>query len=305
MRVFFVVNAHSANGETGRRWAEIHAQGVRSLGEVNCAFTERPMDAVRLTRGALREGYDCIVAVGGDGTLSEVVNGFFDEGGPVAPDACLAVLPRGTGCDFRRTLGWTLKLDEAFERIRLEKTALVDVGLLECEGMDGEPHSRYFINECSFGVTGEIVRRANETTKALGGKVSFMLASLRAFSRYADKEVEVCMDGGPFECWPVTALTVANGAYFGGGMKVAPEANLMDGLFNVTHWFDYGLLDFIWKSRSIYSGTHTLLSRTRQYTCKALTARSKQEVLIDCDGEQPGRLPCTVRVVPQAIRLCI
>jgi YegS/Rv2252/BmrU family lipid kinase len=305
MRIFFVVNAHSANGETGRRWAEIHAQGMRSLGEMNCAFTERPRDAVRLTRWALRGGYDCIVAVGGDGTLSEVVNGFFDENGPVAPDACLAILPRGTGCDFRRTLGWTLKLDEAFTRIRLAKTVLVDVGFLECVGVDGKPHSRYFINECSFGVSGEIAKRANETTKALGGKMSFMLASFRAFTRYADREVEFCMDGGAFERWPVTNLTVANGAYFGGGMKVAPEANIMDGLFNVTLWSDYGLSDFIWKNRSIYSGAHTRFERTRQYICKELTARSKQEVNIDCDGEQPGRLPCTIHVVPQAIRLCI
>jgi len=305
MRTFFVVNAHSANGETGRRWAEIHAQGMRSLGDMDCAFTKRPMDAVRLTREALRGGYTCIVAVGGDGTLSEVVNGFFDEKGPVAPDACLAILPRGTGCDFRRTLGWTLKLNEAFERIRLGKTALVDVGWLECEGMDGKPHSRYFINECSFGVSGEIAKRTNETSKALGGRLSFMLASFRVFARYADKEVEVCMDGGTPERWPVTVLAVANGAYFGGGMKVAPEANLMDGLFNVTRWSSYGLSDFIWKNRTIYSGAHTRLSRTHQYTCKELTAHSKQEVLIDCDGEQPGKLPCTIRMVPQAIRLCI
>jgi len=263
------------------------------------------MDAVRLTRWALRGGYNCIVAVGGDGTLSEVVNGFFDENGPVAPDACLAVLPRGTGCDFRKTLGWTLKLNEAFERIRLAKTVLVDVGLLECVDREGKPHSRYFMNECSFGISGDIVKRANETTKALGGKASFMLASFRAFTRYADREVEICMDGGTAERWPVTALTVANGAYFGGGMKVAPDANIMDGLFNVTIWSGYGLSDFVWKNRSIYSGAHTRFDKTHQYTCKELTARSKQEVLIDCDGEQPGRLPCSIRMLPQAIRLCV
>jgi len=305
MRIFFVVNAHSANGETGRRWPEIQAQGMRSLGEINCAFTERPMDAVRLTRGALRGGYDCIVAVGGDGTLSEVVNGFFDEGVPLAPEARLAILPRGTGCDFRRTFGWTLKLNEAFERIRLGKTVLVDVGALECVGADGKPHSRYFINECSFGVSGEGVKLANETTKVFGGKASFMLSSFRAIMRYSDKEIEYCMDGGAPECWPVTTLTVANGAYFGGGMKVAPEANVMDGLLNITVWSGYGVWDFIWKNRSIYSGAHTRLSGTRQYTCKTLTARSKQEVLIDCDGEQPGKLPCSIRVVPQVIRLCV
>lgn len=305
MKVFFVVNAHSANGETGRRWPEIHAKGMRSLGEFHCAFTKRPMDAARLARQALQEGYNCIAAVGGDGTLSEVVNGFFDEGEAIAPDACLAIVPRGTGCDFRRTLGWTLHLEEAFARIRLAKTVPVDVGLLECEGMDGKPHSRYFINECSFGIAGEISKRANETTKVLGGKASFMLASLRTFFHYADKEIEFCLDGGAPARWPITALTVANGAYFGGGMKVAPEADIADGRLNITLWTAYKLSDFIWKNRSIYSGTHTRLSRTHQYTCRELTARSTQEVLIDCDGEQPGRLPCTIRMLPQAIRLCV
>ncbi|HZI10954.1 MAG TPA: acylglycerol kinase family protein, partial [Myxococcus sp.] len=106
MKTFLVVNPRSANGQTGKRWAEIGAQVGKALGDFGHGFTQGGMDAARITRQALEEGYECIVAVGGDGTLNEVTNGFFREGKPINPHAVLGLIPRGTGGDFRRTFGW-------------------------------------------------------------------------------------------------------------------------------------------------------------------------------------------------------
>ena len=117
MRTFLVVNPKSASGETGRRWPEIHAEVLRTLGEADHAFTERPMHAAELTATALRDGYRRIVAIGGDGTVNEVVNGFFRHPGGVPPDARLALIPRGTGGDFRRTFGLEGGLREACSRL--------------------------------------------------------------------------------------------------------------------------------------------------------------------------------------------
>src|SRR5262245_58724944 len=158
MKTFLVVNPQSANGQTGRKWAELSAEIGRRLGEFGHAFTERPMDAARLAEGAIRQGYDCIVAVGGDGTLNEVVNGFFENGRPINPDAALGLLPRGTGGDFRRTFGWDKHLGTALERLRTDATQPFDVGVLEFVGQDGKPASRYFANICSFGVSGLVVK---------------------------------------------------------------------------------------------------------------------------------------------------
>jgi len=306
MKTFLVVNPQSANGQTGRKWAELSAEIGRGLGEFGHAFSERPMDAARLAEDALRKGYDCIVAVGGDGTLNEVVNGFFENGKPINPDAALGLLPRGTGGDFRRTFGWDKNLGSALERLRTGATQPFDVGMLEFVDHEGKPSSRYFANICSFGVSGLVVKKVNEGSKVLGGKLTFMIGSVRALLQYKDQPVRVSFDDRPAEETAITTLAVANGRFFGGGMQVAPQADTSDGQFHVTIWSGYGLSDFALKQGGLYSGAHVGWKGTRTLQCrelKAEPARPGEVILLDVDGEQPGRLPCRMRIIPSAIRL--
>jgi YegS/Rv2252/BmrU family lipid kinase len=303
MKTFFVVNPYSANGTTGKRWAELQAKIARAIPEFDHAFTERPMHAAELARAALKKGFECIVAVGGDGTINEVTNGFFEGGKAVNPQAALGVLPRGTGGDFRRTFGWDTDFDLALKRVADGKNLPFDVGLLDFHGHDGRPQQRYFANICSFGVSGVVDQEVNRTSKALGGKLSFMFASTKALLKYQDRKVRFSADGGPSEEVLVTTLAVANGKYFGGGMKVAPDAEVNDGQFDVTIWTGYKLMDFALKQGSIYSGEHVKWKGTRRLKCKTISAESSSEVLIDCDGEQPGKLPCKMTVLPAAIFL--
>ena len=133
-----------------------------------------------------------------------------------------------------------------------------------------------------------------------------MLGSARALLKYEDQHgAAVACDGGPPEELEVTTVAVANGRYFGGGMKVAPDADPSDGMFDVTVWSGYGLTDFALKSKAIYDGSHVNLPGTRRFRCKESESRSggRCEVLLDVDGEQPGRLPCRMTVVPGALRL--
>ncbi len=303
MKTFLVVNPQSANGQTGKRWVELSAKMGAALGEFGHAFTSGPMEAARLARKALEDGYECIVAVGGDGTVNEVVNGFFHEGKALNPNAALAVLPRGTGGDFKRTFGWDNELEPALNRLKTDRTEPFDVGLLEYTGHDGRPASRYFANICSFGVSGLVDQEVNRSSKAMGGKLSFMLGSVKALLKYSDRKVRFSLDGGPEQALDVTTFSVANGRYFGGGMLVAPEASTSDGQFDVTVWSGYGLMDFALKSKAIYDGSHIHLPGTRRFRCKALRAQSDAEVLLDVDGEQPGRLPCSMSVLPAPIRI--
>lgn len=305
MKTFLVVNPGSANGQTGRRWPEMAARISAKLGDFQHAFTERPMHAEALTRRAIDDGHDCIVAVGGDGTLNEVVNGFFREGKAVHPGVRLAVVPRGTGGDFRKTFGWDAHLDAALERIARGVTRPLDVGRLRFVDHQGQSTERYFANVCSFGVSGLVDREVNKTSKALGGKLSFMLGSVKALLKYDDKKVRVSFDGGPAEDLQVTTLSVANGQYFGGGMKVAPGADPSDGKFDVVIWTGYGLTDFALKSKAIYDGSHVKMKGTRVLRATRLEASSENEVLLDVDGEQPGRLPCEMSILPGAITLLV
>jgi YegS/Rv2252/BmrU family lipid kinase len=307
MRTFLVVNPKSASGETGRRWPEIHAEVLRTLGEADYAFTERPMHAADLTATALREGYRRIVAIGGDGTINEVVNGFFRHPGGVPPDARLALIPRGTGGDFRRTFGMEGGLREACSRLAVgpggELTRPLDVGRVRFTTPEGATAERYFVNVASFGVSGRVDRAVNTSSKLLGGKASFFLASVKTLFGWRDQAVRIRVDGGAEEALSITTLAVANGQYFGGGMRVAPEANPSDGLLDVTVWSGYGLSDFALKARSVYDGSHVRWKGTRTFRCKTLEASSDEEVLLDVDGEQPGRLPARFEVLPGALRL--
>jgi YegS/Rv2252/BmrU family lipid kinase len=303
MRTFLVVNPRSANGDTGRRWPEISAAVSRAVGEVGSAFTESPMHAAALTARALEAGWQRIVAVGGDGTLNEVVNGFFQVKGGVPADASLALLPRGTGGDFRRTFGWAGDLHSACERLKRAETQRLDVGLLTFTGTDGRPARRYFANVASFGVSGQVDREVARAGKGLGGKATFFLASVKALWRFRDQRVRLRADAGAWEELSITTVAVANGGYFGGGMCVAPGANTSDGQFEVTVWSGFSLKDFALKSRRIYDGTHVQLPGTRTFQAQLLEAESAEEVLLDVDGEQPGRLPVRVEMLPGALRL--
>jgi YegS/Rv2252/BmrU family lipid kinase len=310
LRPFLVVNPRSGNGATARHFDAI-LRAVRSaIGDAKHAFTERAMHAAELTRAALKAGYDLIVAVGGDGTMNEVVNGFFQPARPGEPPkpvrsgAALAMLPRGTGGDLRRTVGLDRNLDRCAARLSGESGA-VDVGRVDYVADDGSLASRYFINVGEVGVGARVVEIANRSSKRLGGKVTFVLASLRALAGWHDQRVRASFDGGPAEDLSVTSLAIANGKYFGGGMMVAPEARLDDGQFHVTIWSGYGLSDFVFKSASMYDGSHVNLKGTRTRTARTVRVdpTGSEPVDIEVDGERVGRLPATFTILPGALQL--
>ena len=303
MKTFLVVNPRSAGGETGRRWAEISAQVTRKIGDFGFGFTESAMDAVRLTRQALADGYGCVAAVGGDGTINEVVNGFFVDGKPLNPEAALGLIPRGTGGDFRRAFGWDLELEPALERLSSDKTEPFDVGLVEYVNHQGQKESRYFANIASFGVSAAIAHEVNQGSKSLGGMLSFVWGTVKTMARYRDRKVKVRVDGGAPEDMDITVIAAANGRYFGSGMCVAPQAVTHDGRFDLTIWRDYGVTDFVVKSKGVYNGDHITWKKTRYQQCRTLEADSEQDVLLEMDGEVPGRLPCRISILPGAIRL--
>lgn len=302
-RTYLVVNPKSAGGATGRGFQRIAEAVHEAVGPFEHAFTEGPGHATELTREALARGYEMVVGVGGDGTFNEVVGGFFDGETPVNPEAVFGVLPRGTGGDLRRTLGVPNRLEGACERLVGRDTRRIDVGLAEFAGHDGRRATRPFVNITSFGIGGLVVDKVNHSTKALGGKASFMIGSVKGLLGWADQEVTLRFDDGPEETGPVTNVAVCNGQFFGGGMWVAPEADLADGLFDVTIWQGYRLRDFALRQKMIYDGTHVDDPRTRTLRAKKVEARSDARVLLDLDGEQPGTLPVTLRILPGALRL--
>lgn len=308
-RVVIVVNPNSQGGALGKKWPELSDVIRRELA-FEVVRTSGPGDATRLAAEALRGGAEIVVAVGGDGTINEVANGFFDDGKPIAPGAALAILPFGTGGDFVRTARISKEWPAAVKVLARGHRRTIDVGRLDYTRPDTKDGVRMFMNIASFGLSGVTDRYANQSKKRFGGKVSFFAATARAMLAYDNQRVHMVFDEKPADAIDMTISTVAvaNGRYFGGGMFIAPDAELDDGFFDVVALGDMGMSDFVFKSRRLYDGSHLTMdkvSHRRAKVVRAEPASPGQKVELDVDGETPGLLPATFRVVPRAIDLIV
>ena len=308
-RTLLIVNPYAQNGQLGRRWPDLGAALRRELGSFEAALTASPGDATRLAREAVEAGVDTVVAVGGDGTTNEVVNGFFDGDRARGSGTALAVLPFGTGGDFRKSVGLSPDTRAAARALAERQLRTIDVGHLELTGRDGAPETRIFINVASFGVSGLVDEYVNQTSKRLGGRLSFMLATARAGFTYDNQRVRLVFDGDSAGAVDVTVylVAIANGRYFGGGMKIAPQAELDDGQFDVVAMGDVSKWDLLRHGRRIYNGTHLDLDKVSHRRARTVRAEpvGSDPVRLDVDGETPGVLPATFRLLPGALRLVV
>lgn len=300
-RIAFIVNPNAGMGSTGRAWPEIRAQARDRLGPFRSHLTRGPGDAIRLTRAAILRGVEIVVCVGGDGTLNEVLNGFMGERGPLSRGTQVGYIPRGTGCDFIKTVSIPADLHRGLDLIRRRRTRSIDVGRVKYRDHRGASACRYFHNITSFGLGGEVDERVNRTTKALGGFLSFIWATLISLLIYNKKRIRLQSDNGLDGRVTSWNVAVANGQYHGGGMWVAPRARVDDGLFHVTVVGDLSLAEVFRYLPQLYNGKILELKKVSSHECRRLVASSAQPVLLDVDGEQPGRLPAVLEIVPQSL----
>jgi YegS/Rv2252/BmrU family lipid kinase len=301
-----VVNPRAGAGAAAKRLPALRHALEEAGARFDVALTQEPRDATRLVREALSSGMAGVAVVGGDGTLNEAVNGFFHaDGTPVAPDAWLGPLPCGTGGDFRRTLGISKRIEPMVTRMLWARPRRVDVGWLRYVDHQGRPSERAFLNIASFGISGLVVQVVNESPKWLGGTPSFLIGTLRAMARYQNQRVRVTLDDGEPREQDVLSVAVANGRFFGGGMHIAPRAEIDDGLFDVVT-LGISSIESLKQTASVYRGTHLDhpgITCVRARKVHAEPAHASDHVLIDLDGEAPGRLPATFELRPRALLL--
>lgn len=308
MTAFAVVNPRSAGGRTGREWPSIERRLREIYPELRVSLTSRGGEATGLVRSALAEGRTEIIAVGGDGTINEAVNGFFDPEGSIAPDAVFAFVTSGTGGDFRKTFGIEAGSAAALARLERSTTRAVDIGRISCLSRSGAPIIRYFVNIASFGLSGRIVESVNRAriAKLLGGSFAFAFHSALALTTHRDQMVRIRVDGDYDEIAGISTVAVANGQYFGGGMRVAPNAKPDDGLFDVI--IIGGGRQTISDLRLLYTGEHLNRPGVRALRGRKIVAAPVAEtgghaVLIETDGENAGILPATFEILPRALNV--
>jgi YegS/Rv2252/BmrU family lipid kinase len=249
-------------------------------------------------------GRRLIVALGGDGTISEVANGILDAGAGARTE--LGIIPRGTGGDFRRTLDLPHDVAEAARRIRDGQARPLDAGRVHFRGHSGEDQVHHFVNVASFGFSSTVATRANASSKRFGGRMAFLGATLGALISYDNTDVWLTIGDRPRERRRVLLAAVGNGRFFGGGMKICPEARIDDGALDLVTVGDMSKGEVLTNIGRLYEGTHLELdavddARVTRVAVEPVEADAR--IPVELDGETPGHLPAVFELVPAALRL--
>ncbi len=303
-KVAVVVNPHSAGGRTAREWPELASLLENRLGPVHTRFTDDHGAGIAITQELLREGHDLIIAVGGDGTINEVANGFFDRNDMINPEAALGVLPLGTGGDFRRTLGIPTRPSDAIDVLASGPATPIDVGFATFRARNGQPTSRYFVNLVSFGMGGHVAAQSKNFMRKFGGRAAFFWATVKTFLSYRGRDVHLTLDEGAhaLSCF-ITNVAIGNGQFHGGGMWPCPAAAPNDGVFDVTI-IDYaGALRLLASISVLYSGKVYSHPLVRHFEAGRILAESSSTTEIEIDGEPLGTLPLEISILPRRLRV--
>jgi diacylglycerol kinase (ATP) len=243
-----------------------------------------------------------VVAVGGDGTLNEVVNGFFRNGAPIPTSTRLAMVPLGTGGDFRRTLRIPLDPRQAMDVLRNGMVRRLDAGCVTYQGGDGATAVRHFINIADAGLGGDVVYRVGNGTKRFGS-AAYRIGGLRALFSFKNKPMAVDIDGVQHQLEKAQQVVVANCQFFGGGMQMAPSASPTDGVFDVILIKNAGKIETVRGMNDILAGKHLDQTNPKMELMygKRVSVTSPEMVRIDVDGEAVGFLPALFEIQPGAI----
>ena len=307
--MLLIVNPASARGATLKNLETARHEFARLGIEFSEHRTSGPGEATRVTRNALRQGVTRIVAVGGDGTLNEVVTGYFDETGQVINrTAAVGLLPSGTGSDFRRSIG--LKSGaQAIESLSRDRTRSIDVAVATLCDYQGREQCRYFINVATFGLGGEAVALVNAWRATwpvwIGGKVRFVAAALRALGKYHNRPVLVRLDNEPELRVSSGFVVVANGCYAGSGMKLAPTAEIDDGKLEVILTDGLSRLGLVRELFRVWKGGHVGNPRVMTARAQRIAITSSPELEVDIDGEAIGFTPIRIEVLPRVLRFLV
>lgn len=243
-----------------------------------------------------------VVAVGGDGTVNEVLNGLLGDG-VTSGDVILGIIPLGSGCDLARSLGISKDGGSAIRALESAKARSLDVGRVEFVDLDGHPQSRHFINISDLGAGGLVVQKASRAPWILGPRPNYVWGILTAAAVYRARKVTLSVDGGPAVNLPIRNTIIANGRYFGRGFLAAPEAKMDDGLFDIVNVGDFGTFEGMWHVPKLRWGRHLGLKKVTHCRGRRVEVATSEDVLLEMDGDLVGTLPATFEILPGAVKV--
>lgn len=299
-----IVNPSSGNGAAGKAWygfaTDVSLRGY----SFEVRFTEQRGDGTRFAREYAERGVETVVAMGGDGTVNEVINGLMTPDGPRNPGTRLAIASAGTGKDLVRSLG-TRSFNQMLDALDGGHTASIDLAVLDyVDAESGEPASRYFANVADMGLGADVARRieTSPSGKRFGGMASYLVQAVKTIRVFKGKEISLTIDGELAFEGPAQMVVFCNGGYFAGGMKIAPLSSLRDGLLDVVVLEEVSRRALLTSLLPrVYLGRHIGQKGVHHFHAEQATIDTPEPFLVELDGELPGVSPVSVKVIPQVL----
>lgn len=304
-KVHVIVNPFSARGQTEKKWELIKLAIKAHFREFKYVFTEKPRQATEIARGLIKDGFDLIIGVGGDGTLNEISSGFFSDysGKAINQDAALGIIPSGTGSDFIRFMKVPREFEKSAALIKNSKNKKIDIGKITYSGANAK--EQYFINVADFGLGAEVIKKISNVQASRRGALTYYRGLLTTLLNYRSKTVTLTVDGRQQLQGEYLIGAVANGRIFGGGMIIAPQAEADDGYFDLVLIESMKKLEILTNSRLLYSGAIAKNPKVHILKARNIKVESPDEVHIEYDGEMGEKLPAEFSIIEKALNFRI
>ncbi|HQF30514.1 MAG TPA: diacylglycerol kinase family lipid kinase [Hyphomicrobiales bacterium] len=312
MDTFVAINPHAGGGSVGRAWPDLERLLGQRIGAFDHILARDHGDITRHVGAAVAAGARRVIAVGGDGTVNEAVNGLGRPDGGIAEGVAFGVVPIGTGGDFARHFGISADPEVAVAAILAGKTRAIDIGRVRLVDGDGRPGARLFANIASFGISGLVDREvaALSARQWLNGTAAYFLATVLAIFGHRTQRIRLKLDDDPVVEIDTALVVAANCRYFGGGMMIAPDADPADGALDVIVLRGASKWTLLKDFSLVYRGRHRAhpqitITRARRLQVEPAPDNRGGAVLLDIDGEAIGQLPATFEVLPGALRVLV
>jgi diacylglycerol kinase (ATP) len=297
-----IVNPAAGANSTHRKWSSIRSLLKNAGLSFDYQFTEGKGHGIELAKTAAGDGYHYLVAVGGDGTVHEVANGILQTAN--SKETTLGIISTGTGSDLSRSVGISSDYTKACSSLTNPHRMIIDIGLVKYS-KNGQAQQRYFVNSAGIGFDAAVVGTTERIPKVFGGTIPYLTGLILSLFGYKNKMVTFNIGDRPVEQTKVLSMVVANGRFFGGGMQIAPEAKLDDGLFDMVIVGDFAKTELLRIFPRVYKGTHLTYPKVRLEKETRISIESKQKFLLHADGELLGEGPVSFQIFPRALNLVV
>ncbi len=299
-----VVNPQAGIGKVKKDWSRISALLDKHGFDYHAVFTQKPWHAAELANSFISKGFRNIIAVGGDGTLHEVVNGIFKQKEVSTTDISLGMISVGTGNDWIKTYNIPTDYEQAILVLKEGKSTLQDAGTVSYIS-SGKKATRYFINMAGLGFDGLVAHKTNASKRrGKGNPLLYLKHLVGSLFDYTSCNTTVRVDEKVIKD-KVFSIGVGIGQYNGGGMRQAPDANPDDGLFDLIVIKDLSKWSVLANVRKLYNGTIKTHKRVETLTGQNIQISCDTPVLLEADGESLGHSPFSFGIVPHSVRVII